>query len=208
MKEKYGAIYFDMAQPISAKQFFRAKFNKSGHNLQPIHQQEITEEEKKLIPELAHEIVLQQQKHCVITTFNLIAIVLHHNLFNEKSLMGVDDLCTEVLWLKKILEAVGAFVQTDDVRNSVFEALEVHKNIVRVDESGKVTLVWNQIVLDKANIGKLKAHNLSETTLTTCVPFIMLQLYINPVLHYLVDCAILVAILKQQALTPGQYFCV
>jgi glycerone phosphate O-acyltransferase len=196
VKEKYGAIYFDIAKPISAKEFFGPVLDRSVHNLRPLHQQEITEEEKKLVPKLAHEIVYRQQKHCVITTFNLLAIVLHNNLIKGKDLLNVEEIIEEIVWLKGIVEALGGFVCIDNVQKNVSDALEVHQNIVALTSDGKVTLVSNEIVLDKANITKLKGHELSEKTITLSVPFMMLQIYINPVLHYFVDVAVLVLILK------------
>jgi glycerone phosphate O-acyltransferase len=152
--------------------------------------------EKKLVPKLAHEIVYRQQKHCVITTFNLLAIVLHNNLIKGKDLLNVEEIIEEIVWLKGIVEALGGFVCIDNVQKNVLDALEVHQNIVTLTSDGKVTLVSNEIVLDKANITKLKGHELSEKTITLSVPFMMLQIYINPVLHYFVDVAVLVLILK------------
>ncbi|XP_044263881.1 dihydroxyacetone phosphate acyltransferase [Tribolium madens] len=198
VKEKFGSIYFDFAEPISAKKFFGPNLDRTLHNLQPIHMQEITDYEKKLIPSLAHEIVYKQQKHCVITTFNLLAIVLHNNLTSGRSLLSVDEIIDEILWLRTIIQSLGAYVFMEDPRKCVAEALEVHDNFVRVNEEGKVTLVWDEIVVGKVNVSKLKAHELSEKTITFSVPFILLQIYINPTLHYFVDVAILVMIVKQQ----------
>jgi glycerol-3-phosphate O-acyltransferase len=207
VKEKYGAIYFDIAEPISAKEFFGPVLDRSVHNLRPLHQQEITEEEKKLVPKLAHEIVYRQQKHCVITTFNLLAIVLHNNLIKGKDLLNVEEIIEEIVWLKGIVEALGGFVCIDNVQKNVLDALEVHQNIVALTSDGKVTLVSNEIVLDKANITKLKGHELSEKTITLSVPFMMLQIYINPVLHYFVDVAVLVIILKNhERAVLGNFF--
>ncbi|XP_015837346.2 dihydroxyacetone phosphate acyltransferase isoform X1 [Tribolium castaneum] len=198
VKEKFGSIYFDVAEPISAKKFFGPDLDRTLHNLQPIHMQEITDYEKKLIPSLAHEIVYKQQKHCIITPFNLLAIVLHNNLTSGRNLLSVDEIIDEILGLKKVIEKFGAYVFMDDPRKCVLEALEVHNNFVRVNEEGKVTLVWDEIVVGKVNVSKLKAHELSEKTITFSVPFMLLQIYINPTLHYFVDLAVLVLIVKHQ----------
>lgn len=210
VKEKFGSIYFDVAEPISAKQFFGSNINRTLHNLKPIHLHEITDSEKKLIPELSHEIVYKQQKHCVITTFNLLSIILHNNLTSGRELLSIDEIIQEVLWLKEIIEKLGAYVFLKDPKRDVLAALEVHNNFVRVNEEGKVTLIWDKVVLGQVNVTKLKGHELSEKTITFSVPFIMLQLYVNPTLHYFIDVAVLVLIVKHHAtpLVQGNYNCI
>lgn len=207
MKEKYGSIYFNFGTPISTKAFFGSSLDRSKHSLQPVYQQEITNDEKKLIPALAYEIVYQQQKQCTITAFNLIAMALCKNLISDATLLNIDNLISEVLWLKKVIVRLGGFVHIDDPKSSILAALEVHKNIVKFNESGELVLVFDRIVLDKLDTNRLKAHDLSSETLTFSVPFILLQTYINPVLHYFVDVAVLAVILRHRiTLSRGYKF--
>lgn len=181
---------------MSAKEFFGDKLDRSVHNLRPLHQQEITDNEKQLIPVLAYEIIHRQQIYTVLTPFNLISLILFTNLSLNKDLLSLNELLNEVVWLKNILETFGAFVYMPDVQKSVYDTFEVHKNKICLTKDGKVDLMWNNVVLDKINIRKLKAHHISDDVMSYSVPFIMLQIYINPLLHYLIDAALIVIILK------------
>lgn len=162
----------------------------------PLHLQEISEKEKMLIPPLAHEIIRKQQKCSTITVFNLISLALNYNLVTSNELLKVKELTREVRWLKDVMEILGAFVYIEDIERSINECFLVHKNLVEITVDGKICLVHNNIVLDKTNATKLKGHSLSEKCMTISVPYVVLQIYINPSLHYLVDVAFIVTILK------------
>ncbi|XP_018578709.1 dihydroxyacetone phosphate acyltransferase isoform X2 [Anoplophora glabripennis] len=198
IKENFGKIYFHFGQPISAKRFFGDKLERSVHNMGPLHVQEMTEKEKAVIPSLAHTIVHTQQKCGVINVFNLVALILNDNLVNSKELLTVKELIEEVYWLKDVIQKLGAFVYTENIENSVDECFVVHKNLIEVQPNNRIRLVHNNIILDKIHSSKLKAHSLSEKCMTFSVPFVMLQMYINPSLHYFLDVALIVVILKYQ----------
>lgn len=161
-----------------------------------------------MIPSLAHEIVHTQQKHCVITPFNLIAIVLDNNVTGGRDLLRISDLLVEVKWLKSVLEAFGARVDMTNPEIDIIDDLLVHRNVVATNRDGKITLVWNDIVLSKDSTTVLKGHGLKVDTINFSMPFILLQLYINPILHYLVDAAVLVIVLKyfKRSLSRGRWF--
>ncbi|XP_049820228.1 dihydroxyacetone phosphate acyltransferase isoform X2 [Aethina tumida] len=206
MKEKYGDTYIHFGTPISAKETFGDKLDRSVHNLAPIHEQEITEKEKSLIPSLGHQIVRCQQKDSIINVFNLIALDLNNNLTNSKKCSTLDEMQKQISILKNALETLGAYVAYRD--NNDFEnALAVHENLVRVDKDGLVNLVFNDIVLDVAlKPEKMKGFLLSGKTMTRAIPFIMLQTYVNPTLHFFSDVALLIIILKNNSMSKDVLF--
>lgn len=175
------------------------------HNKGPVHLQEITEKEKSLMPPLGHEIVYRQQKSSVITVFNLISLIVNNNLTSAERISKL-KLLEEVNWLKDIMETFGAFVHIDlSINNSIDDSFIVHSNLIKLGDDQTVQLIVNEIAQGNINPKKMKAHSLSDKTMTFATPFVMLQIYINAMLHYLVDAAFIVCILeKHNALTKGK----
>lgn len=197
VNENFGNIYFEFGDPISVKQFLGSKLKRLQHGMRPVHSQELLDEEKAEITHLAENIVHCQQKLAVITTFNLIAVVLTNSLTMNQNIMRFEQLVVETMWLKSILAMCGAVVDFDYARKNIKAALDVHKNLIHMDADSNITLVQNAIVLSglKESKAKLKGHDLSENTMTVAVPFVMLQIYVNPTLHYLINHSMVVAII-------------
>lgn len=187
MKEDYGSIYVDMAKPISAHDYFANKTDKLIHNMNPKYLTTLSKEEKDALQSFAHEILYNQQRHCTISMFNLIALVLMHNLTSQKEPLTVQSLITEILWIKGILDRLGAIIAVKDVDIDLQKSLKTHKSLVVIDDESKVILMQNKISLKDSDVSKLKAHALSETTMTLCVPYISLQIYVNHSLHYFIN---------------------
>lgn len=196
VNDSYGKVYINFGEPISAKRWFAGKYDPLEHNLKPLHSQELTPAEKIAVSQFAHEIIYTQQKLCIITTFNLIALSLTYHL-TERIKLHMDNLFEEILWYKSVLETFGAVIDASDVQQSVCESLRVHSNLVTADSEKCIKLITDNITLDNFEKSKLKGHDLSEKTMTTAVPHIMLQLYVNPVLHYLVNPMIFALVLSR-----------
>lgn len=180
---------------ISTKEYFGTAANRSDHNIKPKHLQSTTELERKLTSLLAKEIIFDQQKLCVITLFNLIAIATStYLLSNEKMHLHKLKQCVDTL--KTVFSTFGACLETEIFsQKAIMESLNVHKNVLAVNAENCVSFVHNEVVFDKRNIDKLKGHNLNDQTMEYAIPFIMLQLYVNPSLHYLIDSIIVTNIL-------------
>lgn len=207
IKESYGNIHLNFGQPISAKEFFGENLNKSRHNIGPINQQELNDFDRKIIPHLAHEIIHCQQELSTLNIINLIAIIINFNLTNSKVLLTSAELRAKVLWLKEALENLGANIWSSNIDYEIEEALKVHKNKIVID-NGRINILQEKIDLTNLNISKLKAYKLSEEVMTYSIPFVMLYIYINPVLYYMIDSAVLVTILKKkQQITSGKRKC-
>ncbi|CAH1116957.1 unnamed protein product [Phaedon cochleariae] len=207
IKEKYGDIYIHLDEPISAKRFFGDKLDRSVHSLGSVHNQEITEDEKKLLPPLADEILHRQQRSIVLMTFNLMALVLNDNFAGQRPLLSMAQLCDEVDWIKSILAHLGAPVATKDTEKDVTSSFLVHNNLVGLNMKHKVCLISDKVTLDGLNPVKLKGHALSDATMSYSVPFVMLQIYVNPALQYLVDMAVICIILsKEDCLNEDKLF--
>lgn len=184
--ENYGNVYMNFGQPISVKEWFADKITRRNHSLKPLHEQELTAEEKRIVVKFAYDIIHRQQRLTIITTFNLIALCLTNSIKRNVALT-LDELFDEIVWYKTVLEAQGAKTDLLNVKSNVLESLSVHVNLVTLAANGEINLRIERIVLDAFNAKSLKGHNLSETTMTRAVPFVMLQVYVNPVLHFLLN---------------------
>ncbi|XP_017773571.1 PREDICTED: dihydroxyacetone phosphate acyltransferase [Nicrophorus vespilloides] len=194
VNEKYGSIYIDVGSPISVKDFFGSRLDKTKNHLIPQHLQILGPYEKKEISSFAEHIVNAQQHLTVLSAFNLIATVLNNNLLMRKNILRLDELVTDVMWIRNILDKFGALSNLKYPRENIMDALDVHKNLVQMDDESNITLVQDSVIL--ADGTKFKAHALSDATMTLAVPFVMLQIYVNPVLYYTINQSILVTIIK------------
>lgn len=193
----------DFTAPISLKEYFGDKVNtSSNHSLGPIHSQQLSQDDKMLITDLGYKILRTQRSHCTLSPFNLTAMAL-----STSKPRSLASLASETIWLKEILEHFGARATL----GSLHEILQVHGGLVTVGEDEtKLELVSSPVMLDEVDPKKLKGYRLSNETMTRIVPYIMLQLYVNPCLHYLADaCLITVTLLsfeKMGKLSRGIYF--
>lgn len=194
MKENYGKIFVDFGEPISAKEFFADKIDRSLHGVQPVHLQHTTEQERKFSNALALDIVHSQQKHCVITTFTMVAIVLSYYLMRKKELK-LENLLFKIQYMRKLTHSFNILTEEVDERNSLFNCFQVHKNLIDFDEEENLLLKHDRVVLDNIDHSKLKGHQLDEETMTLAVPYVMLQIYVNPALHYLINSSIILKVL-------------
>lgn len=199
INESYGNIYIDFAEPISAKQFYKDSIDRSVHSIKPLHLEELTAHEKSRSSLLAYSILHTQQKHCVITTFNLLAVVLLNNFVSSGHILKLDDIIEKVVWFDGILKQFKAFTDLRNSKQNVLEAIKTHNEVIQLLDDGTISLVQNCVNLTNVDCSKLKGHNLSQETMNTVVPYIMLQIYVNPVLHYLINSSFVVVILSHYA---------
>lgn len=152
--------------------------------------QTLDTEERQFIADIAHKVVQTQQKHAVLTVFNLAAILVNNNKTLRDAPFTINRLSLELSWLKNVLEHLGARIETyDDI--AVKQALLVHNNLIQVEKNtNTVQLVQSPVVLNAGDRKNTKGCQLNNNTMTTVVPVFMLQLYVNPTLHYFVDCSL------------------
>lgn len=195
IKEKFGNMYVHFGTPISAREFFKTNLNCVGHRFGPQPSYELTNEEKALVPPLAFEIVRSQQTNNALNSFNFFALLLNNNLTQGNLFVETEKLVMETQAMKNVLISWGAKIFDENIQKALDECLVVHANLI-CENDKKIGLVRDKTAVGPLNASKLKAHALSEETISYSVPFIMLQLYVNPILHYLIDKALIVIILK------------
>ncbi|KAH8330612.1 hypothetical protein KR067_005654 [Drosophila pandora] len=200
--ERFGKMFLDFGEPISVREFFG---HDSGHRMQRAgvagHLQKLNRQEVELVKQLANEIIYQQQRRIVITTFNLLSLYYASQLYAQKS-VNIDELSRGVLLLKRIFEQLGAHVSAapKSIKADIIDAVEIHSNILHfVSARLQFTPMAAKQLANQFDGKRLKAHALCPQTMAVAVPMLALQLYINPCMFWLARPAyLLLAALKEQ----------
>ncbi|XP_059218682.1 dihydroxyacetone phosphate acyltransferase isoform X1 [Stomoxys calcitrans] len=187
--ERFGKMYLDFGQPISVREFLgeqgtasRLKRSTLGAHLQKLNKMEI-----ELVKNLATEIIYQQQRRIVITTFNLISLYFASQYYVDAS-VNIDEISRGIVSLRNMFEVLGAHMATDvnSIKHEIIETVEIHSNIVNFKQA---LLEFTQVPVDQLaqeiDVSRLKAHALTPQTMAVAVPSMALQLYINPCLFWL-----------------------
>ncbi|KAJ9588732.1 hypothetical protein L9F63_017967, partial [Diploptera punctata] len=202
LNEKYGRVHINFGEPISVKDMCMS--NGLQRRLPTPESTQVhgtlTPNEVSFSINVAHCVVQQQQRHSVLSAFNLIAIILNNSLFEGTGPPLFSDVVANVSWFKSVMEELGALLdikgEPGSVDTAVKEAIAIHKSLVILTPTNHLKLIKvhnSHRVIDPA---KLKGHSLSHQTMDVAVPMVMLQHYVNPCLHYLIGPAMVTLILR------------
>ncbi|XP_049877516.1 dihydroxyacetone phosphate acyltransferase [Pectinophora gossypiella] len=195
LNDHFGNIYINPGAPLSVKQYLKSE-SISSEMLKPVDLQQLTPEQFTQVQDIANYVITLQQQNTVATISNLIALVLMQSLIQNKTL-DIEDIVSEMNWVIELLKSLGASVYEKDVRSDVERILVVHSKMMRLDKDKKLRLLSSTLMTVSDDVKKkMKGHILKAETMVNAVPIIQLQLYVNPVLHYLVPPALL-ALLAQ-----------
>ncbi|XP_002056467.4 dihydroxyacetone phosphate acyltransferase [Drosophila virilis] len=200
--ERFGKMFLDFGEPISVREFFghdstqRMQRAGLGGQLQKLNRQEI-----ELVKQLANEIIYQQQRRIVISTFNLLSLYYASQLYGQRC-VNLDEVSAAILHLKRIFEQLGAHVSTstNSIKVDVIDTVEIHSNILQF-RAGRLqfTPLAAEQLAAQIDVRRLKAHALCPQTMAVAVPMLALQLYINPCMFWLARPAyLLLAALKEE----------
>ena len=112
LNERYGKVHIDFAEPISVRDLFQA----SGlHRVRPTPesphiQRTLSADEMAFCVDVAHRVVQQQQRHAVISAFNLISTVLNNSVVEGTGPPPLNEVVANVSWLKSVMEMLGALI--------------------------------------------------------------------------------------------------
>lgn len=184
--ERFGRMYMDFGDPISVKEFFGSETYRIRRASLASHLQKLNKDEVMLIKKLANEVVYQQQKRIVITTFNMIAVLYTYSLNCQRPL-NIDELSHDVLLLKTLFEKLGAHVATNSncIKPEIIKTVEIHSNVVKFDKANLKYTPTPGVDMKTIEVKKLKGHMLAQDTMTISVPALHIQLYVNPCMFWL-----------------------
>jgi glycerone phosphate O-acyltransferase len=112
LNERYGKMYIDFAEPISVRDL--CQFNGFQRSFptpeSPQVQHTLSLDETAFCVEVAHHVVQQQQRHSVISAFNLMSIVLNNSVLEGTGPPLLSEVVANVSWLKSVMEVLGALI--------------------------------------------------------------------------------------------------
>ncbi|EEB19015.1 Dihydroxyacetone phosphate acyltransferase, putative [Pediculus humanus corporis] len=190
LNENYGNIYVNFGEPISLKEYFSTKIDRSKHCMGPVYLQQLSKEENDLIINLAYSIINEQRDLTVVNCFNLIASILNYYYKTSSNPLTVNELTTEVQWLfsqlKILITDRSKLALKDVTKDFIMYHLSLHKPLIFVSPDEKIYL--GKIVTSNTKIvcDSLEKNFLSYNTLDVAVPVLILQNYVNPISHYFI----------------------
>ncbi|XP_053613520.1 dihydroxyacetone phosphate acyltransferase [Plodia interpunctella] len=202
LNDHYGNIYINFGAPLSVRSYL----GEVSHSdvLKPVDLQQITPDQFKQVQAVAEYVISLQQKATVVTISNLLALVLMDSIVKSE-LLDLDQVLSEVSWMVQVLTALGALVYENDVKSSVERILVVHREFMRLDKENRLRLVTGTLMDVSSEVQKkMKGHTLRAETMATALPIIQLQLYVNPVLHYLLPPALIYLLVHEGAMAEDE----
>ncbi|XP_063231153.1 dihydroxyacetone phosphate acyltransferase [Bacillus rossius redtenbacheri] len=187
LRERYGRVHVDFGAPVSVKEFCSGSVRRAAHRLVPAHVDRLRDEEAAACTALGHHVVALQRRHSVLAPFSLVAVLL-----GRHGPLPLPRLVEGVAWLAAVLRSLGAVVDLpdgDSVETRVKEAVEIHRSLVTITPENVLQLTKVVSPECTKDLSKVKGHNLSQETMDVAIPVVMLQHYINPTLHYLINLA-------------------
>lgn len=186
-QSNYGRMYLTFGDTISLVDYFgadRTIYCHPNEKTEPV----LNIDRLKRIRMLANDIVDQQQRLIVITSFNVIATYFTYRSFiNER--VNVCQLSAGISRIVDFLRKFNALLSYDNATSldrDISDALSIHSNVLSVDQCGDLQVVAGKIHVNKdSDLRKLKGHNLSSNTITRAIPLILLQIYVNPIMYWL-----------------------
>lgn len=92
-------------------------------------------------------------------------------------------------FLKELGALVATYLNGNNIESKILESLNVHSNIVQLSKSNEkyLKLVKGGTVSStkRCDVQKLKGHDLTQKTMRSSIPSIVLQLYCNPCMFWL-----------------------
>lgn len=206
VNEHYGKIYVEFGEPISVKSFCQ----ESGRSDPRLWRQAVPREvpaavdlEAAVVQELAYKVVHSQMASTVLTPFNILAVALSGSLmWKADTAPSLNHIAKEVTWLCSVLETLGALIDCKgpaSTEDTLRESLAVHKSLISLTPYDDLVLSERHISPIEISTANLKAHSLSHKTMEIAVPLIMLQHYVNPVMHYIIGPAVVTVAMQAMA---------
>ncbi|XP_023954941.2 dihydroxyacetone phosphate acyltransferase [Bicyclus anynana] len=212
LNDHFGNIYINLGDPISIKEYLDRSADQlvdksihSAESLKPLDLQQLTVDQMDKVQDIADYVVTLQQESTVVTITNLLAIVLMQSLIVDEAL-SLEQVVDKIDWLIDVLRKLGASVFENDLKASVERILVVHKQMVTLDGDKLMLVPALPMVVSPDVQKKMKGHILKAETMVNAIPIIQLQLYVNPVLHYLIPPALIYAVVCSGDTTREQLF--
>ncbi|KAK3876086.1 hypothetical protein Pcinc_019098 [Petrolisthes cinctipes] len=190
LKENYGDIYITVGDAVSVREFLEPLVDRHLSVATPSHLAPLSRPELSACESLGYHMLRKIQQGVVTSVWSVMCIHLQRVLSTGQWSLPFDTLVQETAWLIDLLKRIGAVISVEGgVKESVERCLEIHREVARLGEDGRVHIqrLYNHS-LATTNGTKM---SLKGTSLINAVTEQVLQHYINKVIHLLIRPALL-----------------
>lgn len=180
----FGMFYVNCSEPISLKQYSRQCNNEFN------------------ITDLTNEIMFRQKRYLVLTCFNLLSVVMTNHLYGTGTeWLNFNDAVLKTRQLKYLLKRLGAVVgfKDDEELFEIKRVIAIHRKHIFIDENDRIRIRFSSTYHHHYPHHK---SSLSDSFETDWIPLMILQYYANYCLPYLINPALIIAILSSSASVP------
>nr|XP_053651326.1 dihydroxyacetone phosphate acyltransferase-like [Cherax quadricarinatus] len=187
LKEKYGNIYVNVGEPVSVRGFLGPRVDRHLSASIPSHLAPLTKNELCACEALGCHMLRKIQLGGVVSVWSVVCVHLICTLWAQCWSLPFKVLLQEVSWLITILEKIGGNIaRQGSVEEDIICSLEVHSHVARLGEDGVVYIQQVHQPDQQTVLSQDKKINLSSKTVELAVTHLMLQHYINHLLHLLI----------------------
>ncbi|KAK8786827.1 hypothetical protein V5799_023393 [Amblyomma americanum] len=209
LSDDYGNIFIKFGTPLSVRQFCGRSIDRSVHSLHPRFETHVTAEETAACSRLAHWVVRAHHRSLAMSAFPLICLCFQARLSRRRHQQQqhasqhvlVHELADEVLWLRELVQRLGALVHLKGGNSNQTNPLSwlrrevrLHSNMFRLTPEGTIELVPVSTNAILPPGGQAKAEGGAKPTISpllrihadtvqTAVPQMMLYHYGNQALQ-------------------------
>uniref|UniRef100_A0A1E1X8S2 Putative dihydroxyactetone-phosphate acyltransferase dhapat n=1 Tax=Amblyomma aureolatum TaxID=187763 RepID=A0A1E1X8S2_9ACAR len=155
LSDDYGNIFIKFGTPLSVRQFCGRSVDRSVHSLHPRFETHLTMEEAAACSRLAHWVVRAHHRSLALSAFPLICLCFQARVSRQwqqqqhaPQRVLVHELADEVLWLRELVQRLGALVHLKGGNSNQTNPLSwlrrevrLHSNVFRLTPEGTIELV-------------------------------------------------------------------
>ncbi|KAB7500492.1 Dihydroxyacetone phosphate acyltransferase [Armadillidium nasatum] len=188
LKEKFGTIYVHIGKGISVSKFLSPRVDRHL-NVDPFYLSSLSPKEFNACESLAYHVIRVLQNNCVVSVWSLACVGLIRALWAGFWSLPFDTLYKETLNLARLAKKLGALVEGLDTIESIEDhlrrSLTEHCEVVSLSDSDNLVYIHkiHKEIADSKPVRLKELSFSSPTTVENSVTHLLLQYYVNQILH-------------------------
>ncbi|XP_076045200.1 dihydroxyacetone phosphate acyltransferase isoform X2 [Oratosquilla oratoria] len=200
LKDDFGTIHVHIGEPMYLRSYLDPRLDRRLRSSAPFYFAPLQKNEISACESLGRHTLRSLQKGAVTSVWSIASIFLMEALWRKERSVSFAHLLREVSWLVPIIQKAGGTVALEGtVEHSLNRSLSTHMVAALLDANNDVQVQQIHPVAQMAKSKGRKEVGLKETTVMEALTHILLQHYINQLIHILICPAIVAHILLNHA---------